>query len=216
MGCNNWEKGSIKIPTSEFSKLAKDLASLMVNRHEELFNKAIETYNKIKIDKLDFSIERKLQDLLSSNSVFYGSQSPQYSYQEIDQIKSSICKDNKLMKPKKKDFKVKDKTKFYDCELSVRLDRKTKTLYWDVSDNNRAVESAHECFLGRNTLKLLNGVKFSNRTGGVFEGSDEYRDDEGEGKHVTARYGKFADPKRMKKEYLFEAKMSLQKAKYFK
>ena len=221
MSTNQWERGEVKMPTSEFSQLTKNLISAIKERQDELFVKATSVYSQIKLEKKgkrDFNVSSRIDEILyprdNGNGFSWGrSSAPTFDHQERWDIQGSLLKNGKLVKPKKTDFTIDSKEHFQSNELSVCLDKKTKTLHWRVGDNNHSVDDAHESFLGKTVMRILGRVKFTNRTGGVFEGTDEYRTDAGMGAEVSHRFGKYADPKHIKKEYLNQARTARLMAK---
>lgn len=219
MSNNQKERGEVKIPAKEFSVLAKSLVERMKTRQEQLFDKAVSIYNQIKTEKKgkrNFPISQRINEILTPERSRYSFSEPKYEfdYTERWQISEALVKENKLVKPKKKDFALESKEHFSSGELSVRLDKKTKTLHWHVSDNNHSVDEAHESYLGKETMRLLNRVKYTNRTGGYFEGTDEYQAEDGRGYSISHRFGKYADPKFIKKEYLAQARTARMMAKF--
>ena len=117
-------------------------------------------------------------------------------------------KRKRLAKPKKSDPAVKPlvptKVAFIkDDESSISFDHKAKTLTWSVSENNRAVERAHEGWLWKALTSALSRVKWTRGSGGKIVGNDEYNRDNsyegGGGNYVTHEFGpKVARPYRDK------------------
>jgi hypothetical protein len=216
------ERGEVKMPVGEFSKFAKALSASVQTRQYELFDKAVSIYNQIKLEKKgkrNFQVQSRIYEILSPrdnrNSFSFGrSSAPEFDVQARWDIEHSLLKEGKLVKPKKKDFTLDSKERFESSELSVCLDKKTKTLLWRVDENNHSVDDAHESFLGKEVMKLLGRVKFTNRTGGVFRYNDEYRRDDGQGDEISHRFGRDADPKNIKKEYLAQARTARMMAKF--
>ena len=222
------ERGTVKLPTGEFSRIKKDLNSLVKERNEEMFEKATSIYKQIMIEKKgkrNFDFQTRISQILhpENSSRFYSRTRPEFNYSECWDIQNSLClrgEDNKvkLQKPKKKDFAVKNKDHFETAELTVSLDSKNKAVIWNVSENNHAVESAHESWLGRTVIRLLNGVKYTNRTGGEFYGNDEYNRENdgfgGGGAYVTKSFGKYATAAYREKQLKDQAKTLRLQAKW--
>jgi len=85
----------------------------------------------------------------------------------------------KLQTPLKKNLQKLPATAltFSDEDCFIRIDPKTRRVFWDVPENNRAVERAHESVLGTAFFRALDKVKWTRATGGVFRHSDEYARD---------------------------------------
>jgi hypothetical protein len=216
MSCYGWERGEVKVPVKEFSSLKKSIISAMQSRQETLFNKAINTYTQLKEEKKgkrNFPLTARLSGILwptsnQSFSRFQSSQRSEYDHSECYQIQAALIKDNKLRKPTKKDFKLDSNQRFTADELCVSIDSKTKTIHWSVADNNRSVEAAHESFLGRTVLQLLKRINYTSKTGGYFEGNDEYNRDESSGaNYVTERFGRYANPQFIMKQARLESRL---------
>jgi hypothetical protein len=115
-------------------------------------------------------------------------------------VKGDDGKVQRPLKPKKKDFPLAtNKTRGFSNtdwhEGTVYLDDKTRTVEWDVEENNHACDRASNSTLGRIFFELLNKVVWTRGTGGEIIGNDEYnRDVEDEyagggGSYVKRRFG---------------------------
>ena len=106
----------------------------------------------------------------------------------------------RLAKPTKSHPLVKPlsrtKVKSISCEeAEVRFNHKEKTITWEVEENNRAVDRAHQQWLWEAVSTALGRVKWTRGSGGNIVGNDEYNryensDSEGGGgNYVTHRFG---------------------------
>jgi hypothetical protein len=182
-----WEHGTIKIPAKDYPKLRK----AVITKYNELQDKklliALRNHAKImdaKKGKRGFDTRKLAWDLCSDNDVMnllfvYDHEKRQY----------------KLRKPKKRDLKKKPTTK--DCtldigEASITFNNKTRTVTWDVPENNRACERAREAPLAKFFFDRLDGINWTRGSGGTIVGNDEYNreaDYEGGGaNYVTSEY----------------------------
>lgn len=66
---------------------------------------------------------------------------------------------------------------FHDDYCSIILFPTQRKVVWEVQENNRAVESAHEGTLGKAFFQALHQIKWTRGTGGVFRHTDEYAKD---------------------------------------
>ena len=103
----------------------------------------------------------------------------------------------KFRRPQKKDFPLAVATKTtaysWSSESGVRLDLEARTLTWWVSENNHAVERAHDHPMSRWLFQALSQVDWGRSGGGAIVGNDEYnRDDRetgGGGNYITRVFG---------------------------
>ena len=143
---------------------------------------------------------------------------------DLWKIQSSVLKRDdasgkvSLVTPKKKDFPA-SSTKWPGCsfgDFSISVNNEAKTLGWNVSENNHAVEHAREHPMGRAFFKVLAGVKWTRGSGGVLSGNDELSRDnnheEGGGaNYVTARFGPLGEASDPLQRLLKRAKSSAAK-----
>lgn len=112
------------------------------------------------------------------------------------------------LKPKKGDYAAvtaKEQSFFvfddegYDC-ATICFEPKDKTITWCVTENNLAVERAHQGWLAVQFFKLLDGVNWTRSTGGTLVGNDEYNrvsyDAGGGGNYITRSYGPLGEQAR--------------------
>lgn len=78
-----------------------------------------------------------------------------------------------------------------DEELSISLDG--RTVRYSVGENNHSVDHARDSLLGTAFFQFLDNVTWTRGTGGELVGNDEYNQDTtyagGGGNYVTARFG---------------------------
>ncbi len=97
--------------------------------------------------------------------------------------------------PKKKDLKLfaTSKDASMQCDDGyVAFKNATKTLVWDVSENNRAREHAHEHWFAKLVFGALSKITWTRGSGGEIVGNDEYnrdsRDSGGGGNYTTMTF----------------------------
>jgi len=97
--------------------------------------------------------------------------------------------------PKKKDLKLFATSK--DAEMQcddgyVGFKNATKTLVWDVSENNHAREHAHAHWFAKLVFEALGKITWTRGSGGTLVGNDEYnrdnRDSGGGGNYTTREF----------------------------
>lgn len=195
MSCYQYEYGSIKLPSAEFSRIRRAFA----NEHnvwlDNTFRKAELHYERLKayvaLNKKDKSVSvwsrdrvhglvsRYIEDIMrySSEAEYDKMMSVFLTYKTVDGKQKYT-----LVKPKKMHFKhvSLSNNEYKDQELSIDFDSTDKTIKWSVLENNRSVDRAWECPLGRMFSKVISSVEWTRATGGVFYYNDEYnREEEG-------------------------------------
>lgn len=200
MSCNEWERGAIKIPTAAWPGLKKGLrdaynASVEVDLKDaqalyEAVKKAIKGKRGVDIKKavsdeahLEVRAPRYGYGGFDTTQRKYKFKSKE-TYQVIELLaaKDATTKKYKLAAPKKKDFVLANgKTAYFSAgaEGSINLDEKTKTLFWDVSENNHAVDHARESYMGAVLFKLLQQITWTRGSGGTIYGNNEHNEDAG-------------------------------------
>lgn len=190
MSCYGWERGEVKLPAKEFSTFKKTLISNLELRQDKLLYYANQCYEQVK------KLKPKNKKEFIENSLEYKS----LSYSEKDQIINSLLKDNKVLKPKKKDFKLdKSKDVFENSDLTVVLNKKEKTVTYHTDDNNHSIDDARSSFLGETVLRLLSRVQYTSHTGGYLQTQTEYDVDAGCGARVSQTFGKYKTSDKFRK-----------------
>ena len=59
-------------------------------------------------------------------------------------------------------------------EASLRFDNKSRNVFWQVPENNHAVEYAHQNPIAIALFQALDSIKWTRGTGGKIYGNDEY------------------------------------------
>lgn len=85
----------------------------------------------------------------------------------------------KIVTPLKKNltFLPSSALSFSNDYCSIHIEPKTRQVFWNVPENNRAVESAEESLLGKAFLNALHKIEWTRATGGAFRHTDEYAQD---------------------------------------
>lgn len=171
MSCYNWCSGTIKIPTKEWSAFRKAVIAAHNSYNERSFQIARDLHAKIKLDskyKRNYSFYNKAFD-----SVYNGNLSVPNHFKHL--IFRSLLNDNypaKLKLPKKKDFpKATLKTECYGYFI---LNHSSKSICYNVEENNRAVEEATADLFVKQVFRLLNRMTWTRNSGGTIVGNDEY------------------------------------------
>ena len=197
MSCYNWEAGTIQLPKSKFASIKKQF---------------VNDYNKLLEDQM-VRAEKLRQHVFT---LYKGKRNVKWwcvlndNAEKFDVSWSTVAKmtrgtDNK--KPNKLTKKAMEfansKTTGFDIdgEGYITFDPNTKTVTYNVGENNRAVEHARESKVGALFFRTMNRIEWTRGSGGCLYGNDEYNKHEsyggsGGGNYITARFGKNVDNRR--------------------
>lgn len=205
-----WERGTLKLPSAAWAPFKQALQAGMTKHKEQDYALALKLHAALteqKKGKRGFDLGKAFEAehyATIREASFSGwssvSKAAKYPFKttEYHELKNAILGKGEtpnLCKPQKKDFpKCTSATlTFSGDSCSVYLTNATRQVTWDVEDNNRSVERAHETALGCLLFNLLAKVKWTRATGGTINGNDEYnRDNKGEdggGNYVSHRFG---------------------------
>ena len=184
MSCNNWERGTITIPTKEWAKFRTALITAWNARQTGYFTTAKLLHAQLKDDikgkrgstrqkALVQALERRCPEHHEDNSTVR------------DMVVSCKWEGGKRTyelkgQPKKKDAQILPTSKDADLHLDeagIYLRNKGRTVTWDVSENNRAVERANDHPIAKKLFRLLDSITWTRGTGGEIVGNDEYNQD---------------------------------------
>jgi hypothetical protein len=201
MSCYESESGTIKLSTKEFARLKREFIQTLKSNQELAFQNAIKLQTKM----LSAAKGKRNVDWLSvygncqfeSQGQFFNS-----THTDLDEngtfyrVNFSNGKNKKPLKPKKKDYfeKINRKELWFDNgDFNIAFTDKSKSIYWNVDENNHARDHAHSHPVAKALFRLLRTVKWTRGTGGTICGNDEYNRDcdyEGGGaNYVTKTFG---------------------------
>lgn len=209
MSCYEYEYGTIKLSTKEFSRVRRAFAESYNAWLDSSFNKAVALYEPM---KEHVAKTKKNKDL------YKGSRNPVYcithdflqqrlknedetTYDKIFQsLVSTKTVDGKtkttIVKPTKKSFKhvSLSENEYSDSATYVTFTPDTKEFNWRVEENNHSVDQAWINILGKTFKKVFAKVEWTRGTGGVFFYNSEYnRENEGYdgagGDHASHYFG---------------------------
>lgn len=186
MSCYEYEYGTIKLPSKEFSRIRRLFAEKYNAWLDSNFLKATSLYEPLKA----YALKNKKDKNLNLNDYIYEKlQSEQES--DIEQIISSILNSKKvngkyktsIIKPTKKSFKhvSLSENNYEDLFATVSFNSETKEIRWQVEENNHSVDNAWENVLGKIFNKVISTVEWTRGTGGVFFYNSEYEREGREG-----------------------------------
>ena len=192
MSCYEWERGTIKLPVKEYNRVKKAFIGELKAVQEKTYQNAVKLYDKILAEmkgkrSVDtYSIYFNVRNQKVANHDRWGP-----SYDEIDLDEEDIfyntylnkeSRTKKPLKPKKKDYFSKidrKKVGFGNGDFDISFNDDSKSVYWNVGENNHAKDHAHGNPVAKALFSLLSGVKWTRGTGGTIVGNDEYNQDSG-------------------------------------
>ena len=181
MSCYEWTHGEVKLPSAEVSRVWTALVEAVNADSQKRYDAAQALWK---------GLTRKQQtDREAYRKAVWE--------QEYNLGLPYVPNDGTPRRAKKTDYQwpTKTTTALRDGELFISLDRKTRTIRYDVGENNHAREYADESTLGKALTRVIDTVKWTHGTGGVLLGNDEYNRESGEdyagggGSYVVAAYG---------------------------
>lgn len=196
-----WERGTIKIPAKEWARFrtavikswnARELARLerATKMHATLTAKVKGTRGKKRKEVI-----RQFYDL----HLHYHPG----DYDTLEMVVGDYGSAEIEGKPKKKDFRILPTSKDAHIDLgdaSILLRNATRSVAWDVPENNHAREHARKHPVAKEFFRLLDRITWTRGSGGKIVGNDEYNRDAdwegGGGSYVTAEYSVEAQKRR--------------------
>jgi hypothetical protein len=183
MSCYEWTHGEVKLPANEVSKVWKTLVAAVTADSQRKYD-AAQAFWK--------GLTRKEQtDAEAYKKALYRREDFGYDLPSVDWTT------NKPRRAKKTDYQwpTSTSTVLHADGLTITLNRKTRTIRYDVGENNHAREHADATALGKAWHKAMADVRWTRGTGGVLRGNDEYQREAGEysvgggGSYVVEAYG---------------------------
>lgn len=189
MSRNEWERGTIVLPTAAVAQIKQALRKAQNEMHDAVLAEA-KRLEPIYVD------QKPRRAHFPAGLPETRSEAAGYAY---DVIVSRFCdrvgkaKTGRVV-PADLRWVVGERatnrtTSFHCGAASVTFDG--RKLHWEVADNNHAVDTARAQFLWRTLEQALRSVKWTRGTGGIIAGNDEYNEDAwgASGDYITARYG---------------------------
>ena len=178
MSCYEWENGVFPLPSTEYPKFKKNFREAWNKRIEANFQKALQWWaNNRKTKKPTYADEN--YEAVAPYFYLYRTRNSTPNGANFGVV--GYSKERKTpRKPVRKDFPLTTNRDlvFHFDEATVAFDDKTKTVEWNVMENNHACSHAREHPMAQEFFRLLNRVKWTTkRKGGQIVGNDEYNQD---------------------------------------
>lgn len=219
MSCNEWEQGTIKLPSAEFARVRQAVEAADRARKERVFSQTQAFWKgltrKQQTDGAEYSkaVRAFTHRLYVDGEVpatggWYGwpgrpapnadiamdvqSQLERACWRTPDGAARTPASPRRVLQADM-DYPTNRTTAFHERGATLVFDRAASTVEWDVSENNHAVEHAHATSMAKAFFGALEQVKWTRGTGGWFTGNDEYnregREYGGGANYVTTGFG---------------------------
>lgn len=207
MSCYEWERGSIKFSAKEWPSFRKDMLTEWKNRQERLYRHATKATSDLKKRVKGLRGHERSDALRSVVKMYAGWHS--LSLSEAAELEYAVLDFNwdnqvyQLARPKftRQTFGlpcvVSRGTTIRHSDWSMVFSDSERSLLWDVSENNHAVDRARGHDFVNRVFARLDQTTWTRGTGGVIVGNDEYNQSlqlPGSGaNYVSASYGPIGD-----------------------
>jgi hypothetical protein len=202
MSCNEWERGTITIPSKEWAGFRKGIIMAWNQHRLQILEKSRKAHDQVKAAIKGKRGSKRVEALQEATRGLDYDIRIMIVNEHYDREKKKYVV-ALAPYPKKKDAGTLPLSKDADIHLgdaSIYLRNDTRSVIWSVGENNHARDHAHEHWLAKELFHRLGSIKWTRGSGGTIVGNDEYNrdcDSEGGGaNYVTFRFG----PK-MKKKY---------------
>lgn len=200
-----WERGTITLPKKEWASFRTNALKFWNEKQEEILNEALRAFEACTGAGKGQRGKNRLIAQKEALHRFCGDRKNEWGYDwssKFDRLETLLFKEGKLTKPKKSELKIVPTSKsavldlgFLDPETGadVSFNNETNSIYWEVEENNHAVEAANQNPFTRFLFRALSRVEWTRKTGGQIVGNDEYNRDsdyaDGGGNYVTRSFG---------------------------
>lgn len=210
MSCYEWEHGTITLPAKDWANFRKGLLMKWNAKQDEFLAEAERAFTAIKVaskgkrgDNRTKAIQETLARAAGGRLSSWGFEGDHERHDALGRMlfdrdaRTYRLDLTTLHKPRKADLKRLKITQ--DCTIglpdaSVTFSNATKSVTWDVPENNHAKDHAHEHWFAKALFSALGWIAWTGRTGGQIVGNDEYnrdnRDSDGGGNYVTREFSK--------------------------
>ena len=207
MSCYEWERGSIKFSAREWPSFRKDMLTEWKTRQERLYQHATKATSELK-KRVKGLRGRERSVALRSGVKTYANRFS-LSLSEAAELEDAVLDFNwdnqvyQLARPKftRQTFGlpcvVSRGTTIRRSDWAMAFSDPERSLFWDVSENNRAVDRARGHDFVNCVFTRLDQTTWTRGTGGVIVGNNEYNRDAdyvgGGANYVSASYGPTGD-----------------------
>jgi len=211
-----WERGTITLPAKDWAAFRKGLLTKWNEKQTQTFTLAQIAHTVCLLAAKGLRGENRQKVLKSTLAARCGGRIHYNdfegnNYELYETLSRLIFKRDTwdgpvtLQKPQQKamDLKPVSKDASVNCgEATVTFHNATKSVTWNVPENNHAVETAREHWFAKALFTALGNITWTRGNGGTIVGNDEYNRDsdyeDGGGNYVTAEYSMAAQKRAAK------------------
>jgi hypothetical protein len=195
MSCNEWEEGTIKLPSSEFARVRKALEYADRDRKQRVFARAQMFW--CALSRSEHTAGERYRDRAFDFTQAIRPSGPRATFaytrpdpdadiaddlaEALDRMAERVWQGEQLkaVKPRRllasdMDYPTNRTTRFRAAGAVIDFDKDTSSVTWSVAENNHAVDRAREHWLGEALFSELAKVRWTRGTGGLIAGNDEY------------------------------------------
>lgn len=164
MSCYEWSRGDIVLPSAEFAPVRLHLQQAMTKKYESMFAATQQFWSALTSrQKADIGAYKQALASRRFEEETTWMLEPKYMADRPRRVLRSDI-----------DWPNNRTVVFHERELTISFDRKTRTVTYDVAENNHAREHASATVLSQQFYERMSKVKWTHGTGGVILGNDEY------------------------------------------
>lgn len=186
MSCYEWSHGEIILPSAAFSPFRKAVQDAMHAKWKKAFDDSQRFWKSL--------TPRQKADWEEFRKALNAARFDEDTMWLIDPMRRREPRPRRV-KQSDVDWPTNRTTEFHESDLSLSFRRETRTLVYNVMENNHAREHAAHTTLHRVFDDQIRKVRWTYGTGGVILGNDEYNREGGYeyegggGSYVVAAYG---------------------------
>jgi hypothetical protein len=194
MSCNEWEAGTLIIPSAQWAKFRKGLLTEW-NDHQVTVLATAKKAHKAAVaagkgkrgEKRGSAMKAAVARICGGRIGEYGDFESNHrgGHDSYDTVHGLLWKgwgaNAKFQSPQKKDLPFVAISKDASLELgdaSVSFNNAGRTVRWNVYENNHAVESAKGHWFAKKFWAAISRITWTRGSGGEVRGNNEYNEDE--------------------------------------
>lgn len=201
---NDWEEGTIVLPTAHFARVKRAVQDADTAHKEKVFELTQVFWGSLTRKEMSdpAAYRAAVNRFVASRYADprrspFGSKQATETNNVLQDASAEMLDYVRLREPSRvirtdMAFPTNRTTVFTAPALDVSFDKKTSSLLWSVDENNRAVENARSHPLGIAVFEALDDLRWTRGTGGYFTGNDEHHSDPDHGggeNYVSLAFG---------------------------
>lgn len=166
MSCYEWSSGKIVLPSNQFAAVRKAVQEAQTEKVETLFNETQMFWKSLSV-----SVRKDPEAYWKAATKWaYSGRFPEGQVLDfLDLVREpKRVQKGDMVRPTNRTLH------YYDGEFSLTFDPATRSVQYDVHENNHAREWAEKTRIHQAFMAALDKVHWSSTSGGVILGNDEY------------------------------------------